>query len=163
VRSTRRETPGETGGSAHLDPVLDFLRYLWAIQHAMQRLSKHMEATIGVTGPQRLVLRIVGDNPGLSARGLSSVLHLHPSTITGILQRLVQHGLLVREQDPQDRRRVRLWPTAEGTSLIRGSRGTVEQAVRRALARVTEPEVRGAQAVLSALARSLGESGDAGT
>src|SRR5260370_41656340 len=71
-----------------LDPALDFLRLLWAIEHGLQRMSKRMEASLGVTGPQRLVLRIVGRFPGLSAGDLAHILPLPPSTITGILQRL---------------------------------------------------------------------------
>ena len=50
-----------------LDPVLDFLRLLWSIEHGLQRMSKRMEGELGITGPQRLVLRIVGRFPGLSA------------------------------------------------------------------------------------------------
>src|SRR5438046_3969740 len=96
------------GDQFELDPVLDFLRALWAVEHGLQRSSKRMEATLGVTGPQRLVLRIVGRFPGLSAGRLAGIVQLHPSTITGILARLVQRGLLVRERDMHDMRRVRL-------------------------------------------------------
>src|SRR5438034_2717248 len=91
-----------------LDPVLDFMRLLWAIEHGLQRLSKRMEGELGITGPQRLVLRVVGQFPGLSAGELAHIVRLHPSTITGILQRLVARGLLERQRDPADTRRVRL-------------------------------------------------------
>ena len=37
-----------------LDATLDFMRLLWAIEHGLQRSSKRMEATLGVTGPQRV-------------------------------------------------------------------------------------------------------------
>src|SRR3954464_6429268 len=79
-----------------LDPVLDFMRLLWSIEHGLQRLSKRMENEIGITGPQRLVLRVVGQYPDLSARHLAHIVRLHPSTITGVLQRLVSRGLLER-------------------------------------------------------------------
>src|ERR1700726_1865441 len=85
-----------------LEPVLDFMRLLWSIEHGLQRMSKRMEADLGITGPQRLVLRIVGQFPGLSAGELAGIVRLHPSTITGILQRLVTSGLLERERDPAD-------------------------------------------------------------
>jgi hypothetical protein len=38
---------------------IDFLRLIWAVDHALQRRSKSMAATIGITGPQRLVIRII--------------------------------------------------------------------------------------------------------
>ena len=78
-----------------LGPVLDFMRLLWSIEHSLQRMSKRMEADLGITGPQRLVLRVVGQFPGLSAGELARIVRLHPSTITGILQRLVRRVPLV--------------------------------------------------------------------
>src|ERR1043166_5479874 len=50
-----------------LDPVLDFMRLLWTIEHGLQRMSKRMENVLGITGPQRLVLRVVGRYPDISA------------------------------------------------------------------------------------------------
>jgi DNA-binding MarR family transcriptional regulator len=138
-----------------LDRALDFLRLLWAVEHGLQRASKRMEATLGVTGPQRLVLRIVGRFPGLSAGELARIVLLHPSTITGILQRLVSRGLLVRERDPEDSRRVRLRLTQRALTFTRVSQGTVERAVNRALGRIAAPDVRAAQEVLSAVADAL--------
>ena len=91
-----------------LEPVLDFMRLLWSVEHGLQRMSKRMESELGITGPQRLVLRVVGQFPGLSAGELAHIVRLHPSTITGILQRLVARGLLERERDPSDSRRARL-------------------------------------------------------
>ena len=94
--SERRE-----GAAKHrLDPVLDFLRVLWTLEHGLQSASKRMEASLGVTGPQRLVLKVLTRFPGASAGELSEILHLHPSTVTGIVQRLVTKGLLARSVDP---------------------------------------------------------------
>jgi DNA-binding MarR family transcriptional regulator len=138
-----------------LDPVLDFLRLLWSIEHALQRLSKRMESQIGVTGPQRLVLRIVQRYPGISAGELAHIVRLHPSTITGILQRLVARGLVERTRDPHDSRRAHLRLTRRGAPFTRLSAGTVEQAVTRALGRSGSPTVRAARTLLAALAREL--------
>src|SRR5438045_6605311 len=88
-----------------LGPVLDFMRLLWSIEHGLQRMSKRMEGELGITGPQRLVLRVVGQFPNLSASELADIVRLHPSTITGILQRLVARGFLQRQSDPSDSRR----------------------------------------------------------
>src|SRR5207248_10820126 len=97
-----------------LGPVLDFMRLLWSIEHGLQRMSKKMESELGITGPQRLVLRVVGQFPGLSAGELAHIVRLHPSTITGILQRLVARGFLERRTDPSDTARAqrRLKPRA---------------------------------------------------
>jgi len=46
-----------------------------------------MMSTIGVTGPQRLVIRLVGQTPGQTASNIASMLGKHPSTLTGVLAR----------------------------------------------------------------------------
>ena len=140
-----------------LDPVLDFLRLLWSIEHGLQRQSKRMEAELGITGPQRLVLRLVGQFPGLSAGELASIVRLHPSTITGVLQRLVASGLLERERDPSDSRRARLQLKARAVAYTGTSRGTVEKSVRDALNRVGPANVRAARKVLAEVARRLNQ------
>jgi DNA-binding MarR family transcriptional regulator len=145
----------EQSRASRLDPVLDFLRLLWNIEHRLKRTSKRMRSTLGITGPQRLVLRIVGQFPGVSAGELAEIVHLHPSTITGVLQRLVQKGLLARERDPLDSRRVRLKVQPRGKRLTQSPAGTVEFAVAHVLADAPARDVRAARQVLSALATAL--------
>ena len=140
-----------------LDPVLDFMRLLWSIEHGLQRMSKRMEAELGITGPQRLVLRVVGRFPGLSAGELAHIVRLHPSTITGILQRLVARGLVERAHDPIDSRRARLRLKTRAFAYTRTSPGTVEKAVTLALKRVGASNVRAARRVLAAVALRLNE------
>jgi MarR family transcriptional regulator, organic hydroperoxide resistance regulator len=141
--------------TSKLDPVLDFLRLLWSIEHGLQRLSKRMNAELGVTGPQRLVLRVVGRFPGISAGELAHVLRLHPSTITGILQRLVDRGLLERTRHPHDSRRARLHLKRQAHAFTQTSSGTVEQAVKRALKRTGASSAEAARSLLTALAEQL--------
>jgi DNA-binding MarR family transcriptional regulator len=140
-----------------LDPILDFMRLLWSIEHGLQRMSKRMENEIGITGPQRLVLRVVGQFPDLSAGELAHIVRLHPSTITGILQRLVARGLLDRQRDPDDARRARLRLKPGALAYTRSSRGTVEKAVRQALERAGAANVRAARKVLAEVADRLGK------
>src|SRR5262245_59584466 len=49
-----------------LGSVLDFMRLLWKMNHELESLSKRLVATAGVTGPQRLVVRIVGRRPDIA-------------------------------------------------------------------------------------------------
>jgi MarR family transcriptional regulator, organic hydroperoxide resistance regulator len=138
-----------------LGPELDFLRELWALDHALQKRSKRMEATLGVTGPQRLALRLVSRFPGLPAGRLARLLHLHPSTVTGVVKRLVERGLLTRNSDAPDRRRSLLRVTPAGMQLLARSQPTIESAVRRALATMSPRQVDTALKALSKIAVSL--------
>src|SRR3954466_12832271 len=125
----------EGAGAPPLGAVLDFMRLLWAVDHALQSASKRMESTYGVTGPQRLVVRIVGRFPGIAAGRVAEILHVHPSTLTGILKRLEARGMLQRKADPRDARRALFALTAKGRKLDTVRTGAVELAVRRVLAR----------------------------
>jgi DNA-binding MarR family transcriptional regulator len=134
---------------------LRFMKTLWSLVHGLDVRSKWMERNLGVTGPQRLVLRIVGKQPGVAASEIADALDLHPSTLTGILARLEKRGYLTRDVDPSDRRRARFRLTPRGLRIDRERTGTVEAAVRRTLARSKGPEVAHTEAFLAALIAEL--------
>jgi len=141
-----------------LPDVLHFMQLLWAVVHGLERTSKRMVGDLGVTGPQRLALRVVGLFPGVSAGDLAAVLHVHPSTLTGVLQRLVAQRWLLRVDDPRDRRRAVLRLTARGARVNATTRGTVESAVAYTLKGVTARDRAATRRVLERLAHHL-ESG----
>lgn len=143
------------GDSEDLGEVLDFMRLVWAVDHGLQSLSKKMKSEMGVTGPQRFTLRMIGRRPGISAGALASMLHLDPSTLTGVLQRLERDGAIKRVADPQDRRRALFALTTRGRTLDVAKTRTVEAAVRRALASVSRAQLESARVVMSALVREL--------
>jgi DNA-binding MarR family transcriptional regulator len=140
---------------APLPGVLQFMQLLWAVAHGLETTSKRMNAALGVTGPQRLVLRVVGLFPGMSAKELAATLHIHPSTLTGVLQRLEAQRLVRRINDPKDRRRVALRLTPRGQRANGSRRNTVEAAVAAALRRVTDSDQLATQRVLARLATTL--------
>ena len=153
---TQTTSPGPAAPPARaLDPILDFMRLLWSIEHGLERMSKKMENELGITGPQRLVLRVVGRFPGLSASELAHIVRLHPSTITGILQRLVAGGWLERRKDPSDTRRVQLRLKPHAVPYTKTSRGTIERAVRKALNKAGRSKVNAARDVLTEIDRQL--------
>lgn len=140
-----------------LGPVFDFLRVLWALDHELQRASRGLAAAAGITGPQRLVLRIVERFPGILPGQLAAILHLHPSTLTGIVQRLVGQDLVSRRIDPRDRRRAQLGLTPKGLRALADAPGIIEEAVTAALAELDTRQLRATTAVLAALTARVAE------
>lgn len=132
------------------------MQRMWELVHALNVRSKKMAKTLGVTGPQRLVIRVVGQNPDATAREISDMLGLHPSTLTGVLARLERQRMLQRTPDTEDRRRVRFRLTDAGKRIDRERKGTVEAAVRRALSRADASMTAGAEALLALLVTELG-------
>jgi DNA-binding MarR family transcriptional regulator len=131
------------------------MQLLWALAHMLDSASKRMRVTVGVTGPQRLALRIVGHYGRLSPGELARVLHVHPSSLTGVLRRLEGARFIIRERHPSDRRRAVLKLSASGKRLNARRAATVEAAVRRVLAAIPRSEIAGAKALLKALAAEL--------
>lgn len=147
---TRMERPQQILGE-----TLQFMQHLWDLVHALEVQSRRMARTLGVTGPQRLVIRVLGRSPGSTAGELAGTLGLHPSTITGILKRLEDQALLERKLDAEDRRRVRFRLTAKGRRVDRERKGTVEAAVRRALGRADASTREKAARMLALLTSEL--------
>jgi DNA-binding MarR family transcriptional regulator len=135
--------------------VLEFMRELWSVDHALQSLSKRMAAQYGVTGPQRLVIRVLGKFPGVSAGELARILCLHPSTLTGVLHRLEKARAIRRETHPVDKRRAQFYLAPRGEVLDKIETGTVQAAVRTLLRRLPRARVANASAVLRMLSEDL--------
>jgi DNA-binding MarR family transcriptional regulator len=139
------------------DAALEFIRLLWKVDHELHSVSKRMIGRFGLTAPQRLALRFIGREPGLTLGGLAALLHLDPGTVTGIVQRLESAGFVERQRGEGDTRRMHLALTSKGQTLNRRRAGTVEAAVRRTLAAVSRSDAAGAARVLGQLAADLAD------
>ena len=131
------------------------MRLMWSVDHELQRVSKRMMTRIGLTAPQRLAVRLIGQYPGLTLGTLAQLLHLHPGTVTGIVRRLERGRLVTRTRNEADTRRVHLTLTPAGQRVNRRRKGTVEAAVRRGLEHASHDERASASRVLLLLAKEL--------
>jgi DNA-binding MarR family transcriptional regulator len=138
-----------------LGEVLEFMSGLWSLDHALHARSKAMLKESGVTGPQRLALRIIGLFPGLTFGQLAARLHIHPSTLSGIVKRLETQALVIRSADPEDARRGRLSLTPLGEERSKMRARTVEEAVSTVLARTAPAHIQTARALILDLASEL--------
>lgn len=143
-----------------LPPALEFLEGLWRLNHALERASMRMEATLGITAQQRLIIRCVGKYPGMTSGQLAALLHLDPGTISTSIGRLERKGLLQRRQDHRDKRRVTLGLTTAGRELDKPMQGTVEHAVERLLASTNAKETVLARRMLDTLGGLLLEEAE---
>lgn len=98
--------------------------------------SKAMQRRSGLSAPQAWALTLVDADAGLSLGTLAEGMYAHPSTVSGIVDRLVNRGALRRERDPEDRRGIRLFLTPAGRRLLRESPPPVQAGLLRALERM---------------------------
>jgi len=101
------------------------------------------------------VIRMIGCFPGASAGALANLLHVHPSTLTGVLRRLTDRGAIRRSADPIDSRRALFWLTARGQRIDRLRSGTVEAAIIRAVASSSARNRAAARGILARVAFEL--------
>lgn len=104
--------------SASANPERRILAALRRIVQATRLHSRHLAAECQVTGPQLVCLHVLGEEGPLTSRGLAQQVHLDPSTMVGIVDRLEGKGLLLRERSSRDRRAVLLRLTDAGAALV---------------------------------------------
>jgi DNA-binding MarR family transcriptional regulator len=75
-------------------------------------------AEVDLTMPQLKVLFLVGAGNGVNMTNLARALGMTLSTLTGVVDRLTNQGLVRRQDDAHDRRVVLLYPTEAGTALM---------------------------------------------
>jgi len=93
---------------------------------AIQDYSHEVFIKFGVTGPQLWVLKTIFQNGSLSLGDLSKQMYLHPSTISGVVDRLERKGYVWRDRDREDRRVVRVQLTPKGKRLVKRSPNPVQ-------------------------------------
>lgn len=84
------------------------------------RLNDAVAGLVDLKGGDIELLVHVGRVGPVSPGELAAQLHVHPATMTGILDRLEKGGWIIRERDSPDRRKVRLRAIrTRGPELVR--------------------------------------------
>lgn len=99
--------------------ISEIMQSLRRIFKAIQDYSHEVSSKFGITGPQLWALKTISQNESLSLRDLSERMYLHPSTITGVIDRLEKKGYVTRKRDQVDRRVIYVQLSAEGRRLAR--------------------------------------------
>ncbi len=97
---------------------------------------------LGLTLTQLRVLFILRVEDGLSARALAERLGVTPSTLTRIMDRLVRHRLVRREEDGEDRRLVRHYLSESGRRAVEEMERTGRARMDRVFARLSDDQIR---------------------
>ena len=96
---------------------------------------------IGVTMPQAKVLHLVATAGGLRMSELTARLGVSLSTMSGLVERLVEGGLAARHDDPADRRQVVVTVTPAGVTLLDRFNELNAGNVRRLLASLDDADL----------------------
>lgn len=98
-----------------LDNQLCFALYSASL--SVTKLYKPLLAQLGLTYPQYLVMLVLWESDDLSVSSLGERLFLDSGTLTPLLKRMEQSGLLQRQRASDDERRVVVSLTPKGRAL----------------------------------------------
>jgi len=95
-----------------------------------------------LTPVQYAALAAIGNNHGVDQVTLAGLIAYDRTTITGVVDRLVQKGLVARQESSRDRRARELKITDAGRRTLRSITPAVEEAQRIMLRGLTDKEAK---------------------
>jgi DNA-binding MarR family transcriptional regulator len=119
---------------------LRILRALRRITRSIALHSRQLAAVSHITAPQLMCLRTVIQLGPITSTAISREIHVSPSTVVGILDRLEDKGLVRRERGREDRRTVFITPTEAGAALAREAPSPLQKHLAEALNALPELE-----------------------
>lgn len=101
--------------AARLDEQLCFA--LYSASRAVTAAYRPLLDELGITYPQYLVLLALWEEQSCSVGHLGHRLHLDSGTLSPLLKRLENSGLVIRQRAAEDERRVEVSLTPDGRAL----------------------------------------------
>ena len=95
------------------------LRSIRKIMRAVDIYSRQLRMACDLTGPQLACLRCIASEGPTTLSQLAAGVSLSPATVSGIVDRLEARGLLIRERQEEDKRRVLITLTRTGRAAVR--------------------------------------------
>ena len=129
-------------------------QFLSPIHKAYRQVSIYLErATIelGASPAEGHLLSYLKSYAPCPVSELERVFGLKPSTLTSMLDRLSERGLLTREVNANDRRSFTIELTADGRKLAGRIQKMLEAFEQRVNERITERQMAGFRAVMEAI------------
>jgi DNA-binding MarR family transcriptional regulator len=137
--------------------VVDAIR---AIVRELRVSARDAEQRLGIHGAQLFALQQLADGPAHSLAELAERTRTDSSSVSVVVSRLVERGLVRRTPDSEDRRRIVLALTPQGKALVRRAPRSAHERVAEAAASLSGRDLDALARTLGALAQSLDGHGD---
>lgn len=100
---------------AQVANIIDNIRRFFQV---LNEHSKLVERETGLTGSQLWAIKTIAGAEPIKPSELARRMYLHPATVVGLIDRLVNRGVVVRDRSEQDRRVVEIRLTEAGRRLL---------------------------------------------
>ena len=131
----------------------------YAFFEALKACCQMHNKSYVVTPPQWGALSLLHNQDGQTIGALSQQRAIDPATVTGIVKRLEQSGLVERRHDHEDRRIVKVYITDEGRDIMRFLPDAVIEFSQIMLQGFSEKEIRDMQLKLQKIIANLAAVG----
>lgn len=132
--------------------VLDAFR---RIVHALRESSRWSEQQVGLSGAQLFVLQKLAEAPGISLNELAARTHTHQSSVSTVVTRLVEAGLVRRARSSADARSVVLSLSSRGRRAAASAADVPQERLIRAIGQLAPPRRRQLAAALIEVAGAM--------
>jgi DNA-binding MarR family transcriptional regulator len=149
--------------TAHLPlepPLVEALDAIRRIIRVLRLSSSETEREFGVSGAQLFVLQQLADGPLGSINELAARTLTHQSSVSVVVRRLVERGLVARRSSPADRRRRELHLTAAGRRLASRAPAPIQVRLIAGLRALQPRELRSLSQLLTQVVERMGASGE---
>jgi MarR family transcriptional regulator, lower aerobic nicotinate degradation pathway regulator len=142
------------------DPVTATLDSIRRIVRMLRVGSRAAEKHVGLSGAQLFVLHALSRQAGQSLNELAERTRTHQSSVSVVVQRLVDRGLVTRERSDGDSRRLELSLTSYGHELLRDAPDAAQNRLINALDRLPAANQSKLASLLSQLVTEMGDGGE---
>ena len=111
-----------------------------SIVRALRLNTRSIEGKLGISLAQLFVLQQLLDKPADSLNELAERTATHQSSVSVVVRRLVERGLVTRLASTADRRRVQIALTAAGETMLQGAPPTVQSDLMHGMSRMTREQ-----------------------
>lgn len=153
------EGPEAQGGWGGITPERCAGELMEAVPLVMRFIRAEMRRRGGpsLSVVQFRALAFLDRHPGAPLSDVADHLGVARPTASTVVDRLVRQGLVVRAEDPRERRRVSLTLSAAGAQLLRQAREATRARVAEVLAGLPAEQLRTVAAAAALLARAFRE------
>jgi DNA-binding MarR family transcriptional regulator len=141
-----------THDGADVRAVMDALR---RIVRALRLSARAAEGRLGISSAQLFVLHQLAHADASSIDELAARTLTHQSSVSVVVSRLAERGLVVRRKSPDDARRTALTLPAAGRALLRRAPEVCQARLITGLERLRPSQRRALASQLTALVRAL--------
>lgn len=123
----------------NLRELIDTISQVWRIYKAKSKLSfKEKSATI----LQHHSMRYLRDHPGITLQEFSLDFQMSASAATQFIERLVRQNFVIRKEDKEDRRKIRLFLGKKGEEEIMRLRKLKIEKMKKLFEKIPENDLK---------------------